>query len=187
VEAVSITVGTVRLNIGSGDLPMRMAGWLNVDESPYPGVDLVLRVPPLPWESGTVSEIYAGHFLEHLERPEASTFLDECFRALVPGGRVGIMVPDTREVMRRYIVDEPAPMEWPAGRMRDLRDLDEMSEAIIYSTMQPSHHQWCWDKFTLSRAMSRAGFIDIGEFNRYHDPRVAVGAWYQVGVEGVKP
>jgi predicted SAM-dependent methyltransferase len=184
---MSVEVGTLRLNIGSGDLPMREQAWVNIDESPLAGVDLVLRVPPLPWADGTVSEIYAGHFLEHLTREEATQFLDECWRVLVPGGRVGIMVPDTREVMRRYIHDEPAPMEFPAGMHRDLRDLDECCAALIFSTLQPSHHQWAYDKFTLSRALSRAGFIDIGEFDRYHDPRVAVGAWYQVGCEAIKP
>jgi len=184
---VAVTVGTVRLNIGCGDLPMRQIGWVNVDEVAYPGVDLVLRVPPLPWESGTVTEIYAGHFFEHLERKDASDFLDECWRVLQPGGRLGIMVPDTREVMRRYILDEPAPAEFPAGVHRDLRDLDECCEMILFSTAQPSHHQWAYDKFTLSRALQGAGFEVIGEFDRHHDPRVAVGAWYQFGLDCVKP
>ena len=183
---MAISIGTVRLNIGSGDLPMRMAGWVNVDEQAYAGVDLVLRVPPLPWETATVSEIYAGHFLEHLTRNDAADFLDECWRVLQPGGRLGILVPDMREVMRRYIQDEPAPAEFPAGRHRDLRDLDECNEMIIFSTAQPSHHQWAYDKFTLGRALENAGFTVLGEFDRWKDPRVAVGAWYQIGMDAIK-
>jgi predicted SAM-dependent methyltransferase len=183
---VAVALQTIRLNIGSGDLPMRMAGWLNVDEQPYAGVDRVLRVPPLPWEDESVTEIYAGHFLEHLERPEAADFLDECWRALVPGGRLGIMVPDTREVMRRYVFNEPAPMEFPAGSHRDLRDLDALCACIVFSTVQPSRHQWAYDRFTLTRVLRGAGFTDIREFDRFHDPRVAVGAWYQIGLEGIK-
>jgi len=184
---VALTVGTVRLNIGSGDLPMRQPGWINVDETQYPGVDLVLRVPPLPWDSETVSEIYAGHFLEHLERKDAADFLDECWRVLQPGGKLAILVPDTREVMRRYIMDEPAPAEFPAGVHRDLRDLDELCDMILFSTAQRSHHQWAYDTFTLSRALSSAGFHIVGEFDRFADPRVAVGAWYQIGLEAIKP
>ena len=184
---MAISIGTVRLNIGSGDLPMRMSGWVNVDEQPYAGVDLVLRVPPLPWESDTVTEIYAGHFLEHLNRQDSIDFLNECWRVLRPGGRLGIMVPDMHETMRRYILDEPAPMEWPAGHYRDLRDLDQFCEAIIFSTMQPSHHQWAYDKFTLGRALENAGFTVLGEFDRFADPRVAVGAWYQIGMDALKP
>jgi len=184
---VAVSIGTVRLNIGSGDLPMRMPGWVNIDETQYVGVDLVLRVPPLPWADDSVSEIYAGHFLEHLEREEAHVFLGECFRVLQPLGRLGVLVPDMAECFRRYVADEPAPAEFPAGRRRDLRDLDELNEMIIFSTSQPSHHRWSYDLATLSRALERVGFVVIGEFDRFRDPRVAVGAWYQLGLDAIKP
>ena len=108
----------VRLNIGSGDLPMRLAGWTNVDETPYAGVDRVLHVPPLPWPDAGVREIYAGHFLEHLDLDEGHTFLIECYRTLEPGGLLGILVPDMAEIFRRYVLDEPAPMEFPSRRNR---------------------------------------------------------------------
>jgi len=184
---VALSIGTIRLNIGAGELPMRMPGWVNIDEQAYPGVNLVLRVPPLPWDTDSVSEIYAGHFLEHLERGEAHLFLRECHRVLVSGGRLGIMVPDMREVMRRYVLDEPAPAEFPSGHCRDLRDLDELNEMVLFSTAQPSHHQWSYDLVTLRRALEGAGFEFIGEFDRFCDPRVAVGAWYQVGADARKP
>lgn len=184
---MAVTIGTVRLNIGSGDLPMRMPGWVNVDQAPYTGVNLVLKVPPLPWESDTVSEIYAGHFLEHLERSQGAEFLAECYRVLQPGGRLGILVPDMAECFRRYIADEAAPAEFPAGHHRDLRDLDDLNEMIIFSTVQPSHHQWSYDLVTLRRALEHAGF-DVGdEIDRFQDPRVAVGAWYQFGLDAIKP
>jgi len=184
---MAVTVGTVRLNIGSGDLPMRMPGWVNVDETAYAGVDLVLRVPPLPWTSDSVSDIYAGHFLEHLSREEGAEFLHECRRVLQPGGRLGILVPDMAECFRRYVAGEPAPAEYPAGHHRDLRDLDELNEMIIFSTAQSSHHQWSYDLGTLRRALEQAGLQVLGEFDRFRDPRVAVGAWYQIGVDAIKP
>lgn len=177
---------TVRLNIGSGDLPMRMSGWLNVDETAYPGVDVVRRVPPLPWVDETVTEIYAGHFLEHLDREEGAEFLRECHRVLEHRGKLGILVPDMAELFYRYVSDVPAPAEYPAGRHRDLRDLDEMNDMIIFSTAQPSHHKWSYDRVTLRRALERAGFQVLGEFDRFRDPRIAVGAWYQIGLEALK-
>jgi predicted SAM-dependent methyltransferase len=178
-------VGTdiLRVNCGSGGY--NLPGWLNIDEREP--ADVVLRVPPLPFESDSITELYAGHFLEHLEQTEARQFLDECYRVLRSGGRLGIMVPDTREVFRRYILGEPAPMEFPAGVQRDLRDLDEACAALLFSTVQPSHHLWAYDAFTLSRALLGAGFEVLGEFDRWRDPRVAVGAWYQVGVDAMKP
>jgi predicted SAM-dependent methyltransferase len=118
---------------------------------------------------------------------DAADFLDECWRVLEPGGLLGIVVPDTREIMRRYVMDDPAPLEWPSGHHRDLRDLDELCTAVIYSTMQPSHHQWAYDSFTLSRALLGAGFAIIGEIDRFTDSRIPVPAWYQCGVSAIKP
>lgn len=182
---MTVTSGMLRLNIGCGEY--RMPGWINVDSDQRSAADLVLTVPPLPWPAGSIAEIYAGHYLEHLDRDEGARFLSECFLALEPGGKLGILVPDMAEVFRRYIVNEPAPMEWPAGTRRDLRDLDELCTAILFSTEQPSHHRWAYDLATLKRALERAGFLVLGEIDRFHDPRVAVGAWYQCGWNAVKP
>lgn len=185
MAAVTSAVDTVRLNVGAGDYHLpRAQGWVNIDQ--MEPADLILTVPPLPYRNGTVAEVYAGHFLEHLERTDAADFLDECWRVLEPGGKLAILVPDTREVMRRYVLGEPAPVEWPAGHHRDLRDLDEACEMIIFSTAQPSHHRWAYDTFTLNRALAAAGFTDITEFDRFRDPRIGVGAWYQVGLEAWK-
>jgi predicted SAM-dependent methyltransferase len=181
------TIGTVRLNIGCGDYRMREVGWVNVDAAEDSQADLKLSVPPLPWASESVSEIYAGHFLEHLDRPVAAEFLMESWRVLRPGGVLGVMVPDTREVMRRYVLREDARMEFPNGNHLDLRDLDNLCAALLFSTLQPSHHRWAWDAETLGRALRYAGFDIVGEIDRYSDPRVAVGAWYQLGLEARKP
>jgi predicted SAM-dependent methyltransferase len=178
-------VAAVRLNVGAGDYPLW--GWTNIDELSGHGVDVVAHVPPLPYDDESVEELYAGHFLEHLERAEADEFLRECHRVLVPGGRLGLVVPDTAEVMRRYVLGEPAPMEFPAGVHRDLRDLDQLCDAIVFSTAQPSHHQWAYDMLTLRRLGEKFGFVMCGEIDRWHDPRVSTGQWYQCGAEFRKP
>jgi predicted SAM-dependent methyltransferase len=167
----------------------KLNGWVNIDERGYPDslADLVVHVPPLPYADATVDEIYGGHFFEHLDQVEAADFLDECWRVLVPGGKLGLMVPDTREVMRRYILDEPAPVEFPAGHQRDLRDLDDCCAVIVFSTDQSSHHQWAYDQATLSRTLERAGFVVDGEFDRFSDPRLSTGQWYQFGLDAHKP
>ena len=184
---MTVAAETLRLNVGCGGFPLR--GWINIDADPQSAAQdqYRMRVPPLPFADRSVAEVYAGHFFEHLNRRDAGDFLDECYRVLVPGGRLGLMVPDMREVMRRYVLAEPAPAEYPQGTYRDLRDLDELCDFLIFSTAQPSRHQWAYDGYTLSRALQRAGFQVIGEFDRFHDPRVAVGAWYQIGIDAVRP
>ena len=173
-----------RLNIGSGGHSLR--DWCNIDNDPAACADLTLTVPPIPYDDDSIEEIYAGHFLEHLTQEDAGLFLDECWRCLKPGGKLGIVVPDIREVMQRYLSQQPARVEYPIGNWRDCRDLDQICDLFLYSTAQDSHHQWNYDLLTLGRLLEAHKFTTIGEINRWLDPRVPVGAWYQFGLDSVK-
>lgn len=177
----------LRLNIGCGRY--RIPDWVNIDESEESLADEFDTVPPLRFSDDSVEEIYAGHFLEHLDKEsgEAAAFLQECRRVLVPGGKLGILVPDTHEVVKRYL--DPAAMgrvEFPIGVHNDVHDLDTVCRLFLYSTVQDSGHLWSYDRFTLTRLLVGNGFRVVADINRWMDPRVAVGAWYQFGLDAVK-
>lgn len=176
-------MSALRLNIGSGGF--NLDGWVNIDALPHVGADMVCAVPPLPYPDDAAEEIYAGHVLEHMPPDVADMFLAECRRVLAPGGRLGVVVPDTREIMRRYVLREPAVVEWPYGTLRDLRDLDQVCAMVLYSTEQESPHVWSYDLATLRRALTVAGLTVTGEIDRHRDPRIPVGAWYQCGLDAV--
>lgn len=182
-----MTVATaVRLNCGCGEWPI--TGFTNIDAEASPHVDLVASVPPIPYADNSVDEVWACHFLEHLDRPTAARFLRECYRVLRPGGLVGIVVPDTRAIAAAYLegrlaVEEPNS----GGRLRMMRDLDDVCAMFLFSTVQPSHHQWAYDQTTLARALEQAGFPMLREIDRYRDQRLGTGQWYQCGLEGRKP
>lgn len=176
----------VRLNLGAGAFPL--AGFVSVDADPACRPDVVATVPPLPYDTGTVVEIYCGHLLEHFDYDGGQGLLRECYRVLASGGRLTVVVPDTRLILRRWLGQAATRVEMPAGRWWDIRDLDDVCATFLYSTYQASRHQWSYDSGTLRRALERAGFVPLVEVDRYHDPRLSNGgAWYQVGWEAERP
>ena len=48
---------------------------------------------PLPLDDGTCSAVYSSNVLEHIPKDKAPAFIAECFRVLVPGGVLRIVVP----------------------------------------------------------------------------------------------
>jgi Methyltransferase domain len=83
---------TLRLNLGAGSRPM--AGWVNVDRMPLPGIDEVwdLDRTPWPWWANSVQAITARDIFEHVA--DAVEFMVECHRVLVDGGRLWIRTPN---------------------------------------------------------------------------------------------
>lgn len=176
-----------KLNVGSGDYPL--PGWANLDANPERNAEIVADATEhlRGCEAGRYDEIYAGHVIEHMAQEDALAFIRECYRVLPPGGKLGIVVPDTREIFRRYVTGAIDSLEQPQGRWWKIADLDTLNAWFIYSTIQDSHHQWMWDKDTLTRAMTDAGFIGLREIDRYRDGRLGSGRWYQTGLDGWKP
>jgi SAM-dependent methyltransferase len=183
-----------RVNIGCGQFPITGeragGGWCNIDEAADTPADLHARVPPLPFPDGSLDEIYAGHFLEHLRPADAQAFLVECRRALKPGGTLGIVVPDFREVARRYLAGAPDVIGLGGtARTFAIADLDDVCSLFLYSPkeVQVSAHLWSYDLDTLRRALEAVGFVSLVQIDRYADPRLTAGVWFQCGWECEAP
>ncbi len=63
---------------------------------------------PLPEES--VDFIYSSHFLEHMEPQNARRLLNECLRALKPGGVIRVGIPDLEYAWELYRQGEKEKM-----------------------------------------------------------------------------
>ena len=173
-----------RYNIGCGAFPLPF--WTNVDADPLTAAQIHAIVPPIPAEDESLDEIYAGHFLEHLYRPDAREFLKECYRCLVPGGKLGLVVPDMREILKRWLAGTIDAMEYPYNIWWPLNDLDSICACFLYGTVMESQHHWSYDETSLAKIMTEAGFVKLEPMCRYTDDRIARGAWYQCGLTGYK-
>jgi ubiquinone/menaquinone biosynthesis C-methylase UbiE len=80
----------IKLNLGCGT--NILAGWVNLDCTALPGVDVVhdLNALPLPFEDECADEILCEDVLEHVDY---IPLLKECHRILNLGGRLRIEVP----------------------------------------------------------------------------------------------
>ena len=68
---------------------------IGVDFVEGDGIDVVHNLTkfPYPFEDNSVDAIFSSHFVEHLDGHERAKFYDECYRILVPGGKMRVIHP----------------------------------------------------------------------------------------------
>jgi predicted SAM-dependent methyltransferase len=94
----------IKIDLGSGGPAADYlgVGWLGVD--PYvDNSDIHAPMDKLPFEDGTVAEIFTSHALEHLGKFEVPSALKEMYRVLEKGGKVTIRVPDLEWCVRHWL------------------------------------------------------------------------------------
>jgi predicted SAM-dependent methyltransferase len=90
----------VFLEIGAGD-KTGSNGWLTLDMNFK--CDLVWDLRKgIPFPDNSISKIYSSHLFEHLTYAEIGQLLQECKRALVPGGIFSICVPNAKFFVDAY-------------------------------------------------------------------------------------
>lgn len=96
-RAISLTLkpsrSRVLLNLGCGEYAID--GFVNVDNRPFPWVDVVhdLSRYPWPWTDASVDGIFASHVVEHIPRSSLISFIEESARVLKPGAPMIVIVP----------------------------------------------------------------------------------------------
>lgn len=126
----------LKLNLGCGGRPL--PGYVNVDmdtldqiKARYPGTtfadDLVVEqfnVFALPYGDGTVDEVRADSFIEHLPFADEPRLLAEAVRVLKPGGRLLLEVPDFERLVTLWLA---AADDW-----KDFYRLDDEAIASLH-------------------------------------------------------
>jgi hypothetical protein len=81
----------LKLDLGCGKNPR--AGFIGVDCRDF-GQEITTDLrQKWPWKNGSVEEVHASHFLEHLTGHERVHFFNELYRVLIDGGKATIVVP----------------------------------------------------------------------------------------------
>jgi ubiquinone/menaquinone biosynthesis C-methylase UbiE len=192
-----------RVNLGCG--PNAPAGWLNVDGSwnawfanhPYLRKALMTvglispdfgahwnvrplvhdLTKPLPFQTDTISAIYASHVLEHLYQTDAQRLLLECKRVLKPGGVIRMVVPDLHAMVVEYL----GKKNGNSTSEEKAFAADQLNERLWYRAPAPPggnfaykfytiwkefhFHKWMYDAESLKRSLSDAGFREVMEKN----------------------
>lgn len=75
-----------KIDLGCG--PNKKPGFFGVDQTAFPGVDLVFNLrQPWPWSDNSVEEVHCSHCLEHFDAMERVHFINALYRVLAPGVR----------------------------------------------------------------------------------------------------
>ena len=112
---------------------------------------------PLPWEDAAAESVYTSHTLEHLTKEEGQRLLSECYRVLVPGGILRVVVPDLRHVVLRYMNGHTSAEDF----LEDLGVLYSVPRSRLRRAVTPYvefPHKCMYDQEALLRALKRSGF-----------------------------
>jgi len=90
----------IKLHLGCG--PHLFAGWDNLDLSPAPGGIRHDLTKPLLYPDSSVSFIFTEHFIEHLDREVAFSFLCECKRVMKNDAVLRLSTPDLAVLVEDY-------------------------------------------------------------------------------------
>lgn len=156
----------LRLNLGCGKFKLK--GFTNIDQLARVEPDVNADVMVLPYDPGTVDEIYAGHLLEHFPFSDGMKALHYWYALLRPGGRLSVSVPDYDFIAKHYVADPTA------------EKLQEMNDVYIYSEHQESHHHYMYSGPLLVKVLTDAGFVELERMPIDH-PYFPMAVDWQVG------
>ena len=151
---------TFPLLAGSRDLMLghagKLEGWMTADIRP--GADFKVDIKNLrQFRSESLDTIYASHVLEHINCADAKLALLGMHRALRPGGKLFVVVPDLVNVSRLLESDSAnIAIDIIYGIARAREEFDP-------------EHKFGYTRKSLSELLSETGFSDVREFQPFID------------------
>lgn len=141
----------MKLNIGCGY--NRLEGYINIDSNADTPADKIMPAHNLDFADGSIEEIKALQFIEHLGFFKTKYFLTECRRVLQPGGGLLIETPDITKAFEIFLNGDEAQKEAVLG--------------WVYGSETPGmNHLYCFPADLLAKLLKEAGFeiIESADF-----------------------
>jgi predicted SAM-dependent methyltransferase len=157
---------TMKLNLGSNRHALE--GHINADIALYPEADIVCDAAHAPFPTESISEIYAGHLLEHMDDPLG--FFIESHRLLVRGGQLMVVVPDPT----KSTTDDPMTI----GSLFGFWLTDDLPDPDIPIGM---HRTW-WTAELLHAVGCHMGFSYERAVDPWEEENLVIGADWHVGI-----
>lgn len=134
----------MRVNLGAGD--QYAEGWVNVDheDCPYPRDETVDLTGTLPWAERSLTHVYAGHVLEHLDLADCRRLLVRLRACMAPAGELMVVGPD---------LDRAAALA--------LGPWDLMGLRLGARRWPGDEHQWDCTSATVVDLLVEAGWTDV--------------------------
>lgn len=147
-----------RIELGAGVYPQ--PGFVHFDSDWSANhLEAITSAWSLPVPDGWAREIVAVHMLEHIPPAKVNETLAEWRRALAPGGRIQIHVPNSRRLMERFVEVEPAE-KWKFMAAL-LGTYGNSSITRPEQIERPTDHQILFDPPLLIWLFAQAGFADV--------------------------
>ena len=144
------------INVGAGNVSGQ-DGWITLDVSKNCDLYWDLR-KGLPFPDGSVKKIYSSHFFEHLSFQETRGFLAECQRAMSPGAKFLICVPNAKIYLEAYVMGkelDTSPWYQPAYNHTTRIDY------VNYTAYMDGMHKYMFDEENLLHILRTNGFKNV--------------------------
>ncbi|MDB5115743.1 MAG: hypothetical protein JWQ79_1235 [Mucilaginibacter sp.] len=148
----------IYLEIGAGNKKGKNE-WITLDANKNCDLIWDLRYG-IPFPDSSIEMIYSSHLFEHLTFKETAMLLQECRRALVPGGVFSICVPNARLYLESYVsrsnefwASKPAYWEPAYNKTTGI-------DYVNYIAYLDGEHKYMFDEENLLFILTMNGFKD---------------------------
>ena len=153
-------------------------------------------VQGIPCSDGSLEVIYHSHLLEHLSYKDGMVFVENCFKALQPGGIMRVLVPDLELWINNYVQGNNFFFDEYRKALAPEAHLYPTKGSVFMGMLHNHEHKCGYDFDTLKWVLEKAGFervrrtlvqdSDLPDIVEV-EPYVAIKAMESLCVECYKP